>query len=190
MIGWLGGRVLHHHGNGAVVLDVRGVGYEVHVAASDVPAVGDVVELFIYTVVRADALLLYGFATYEDREFFEMLLVTPGVGPSTALAALRTMSTGELASAIESDDAKLVATIPGIGPKTASRIVLELKGRVNVPATYVVSSTPSGPHDEIEEALRGLGYSTPEVRQALSGVTLATDESEALRQALALLRRS
>jgi Holliday junction DNA helicase RuvA len=101
MIGWLDGHVLHHHANGAVVLDVGGVGYEVHVATADEFLTGEPLELFIYTVVRADAILLFGFKTYADREFFELLLVTPGVGPSTALAALRTMPTNELASAIE-----------------------------------------------------------------------------------------
>jgi Holliday junction DNA helicase RuvA len=177
MIGWLHGTILHHHASGAAVLDVHGVGYEVHVASFDEYRIGDVVELFIYTVVRADAILLYGFASYEDREFFELLLATPGVGPSTALAALRTMTTGEL------------ATIPGIGSKTASRIVLELKGKVMVPDTYVAMATSKPENDAIEDALRGLGYTTQEVRQALAGVTLSDDESAALRQALSLLRR-
>ena len=189
MIGWLHGTILHHHASGAVVLDVHGVGYEVHVASLDEYRIGDVVELFIYTIVRADAILLYGFSSYEDREFFELLLATPGVGPSTALAALRTMTTGELATAIENDDAKLVATIPGIGAKTASRIVLELKGKVMVPGTYVATATSTRENDAIEDALRGLGYTTLEVRQALAGVTLPNDESAALRHALSLLRR-
>ena len=119
--------------------------------------------------MRDDAIVLYGFPSYLDREFFELLLVTPGVGPSTALAALRTMSTGDLATAIESDDAKKIATIPGIGPKTASRIVLELKGKVVVPDSYVAPHA-APQNDAIEDALRGLGYSTQEVRQALSGL--------------------
>jgi len=190
MIGWLRGQVLHHHANGALVLDVHGVGYEVHVASFEQHRPGDDLELFIYTVVRADAILLYGLATFEDREFFELLLATPGVGPSTALAALRTMTRAELASAIESDDAKLVATIPGIGAKTAARIVLELKGKVLVPGDFVPRSAAKSENDAIEDALRGLGYSTPEIRQALQGVTLSDEEPTALRQALALLRRS
>jgi holliday junction DNA helicase RuvA len=180
MIGWLHGQVLHHHKDGAIVLDVHDVGYEVSVASQD--------DLYIFTAVRDDAIVLYGFPSYLDREFFELLLVTPGVGPSTALAALRTMSTGDLATAIESDDAKTIATIPGIGPKTASRIVLELKGKVVVPDSYVASQ-PTPQNDAIEDALRGLGYSTQEVRAALSGTTLSDDEGAALRQALQLLRR-
>jgi Holliday junction DNA helicase RuvA len=190
VIGWLSGHVLHHYVNGAVVLDVSGVGYEVHVATSDVFSDGEPLELFVYTVVRADAIVLYGFKSFADREFFELLLATPGVGPSTALAALRTMSTDELAGAIESGDVKRVGLIPGIGPKTASRIVLELKGRVGVVGEYTPAVTAPHRSSVIEDALRALGYSPPEIRQALGDVTLPDDESEALREALHLLRRS
>ena len=189
MIGWLGGRVLHYHDNGALVLDVSGVGYEVHVATSDQFDIGLDLELFVYTVVRADAILLYGFKSYADRELFEMLLVTPGVGPSTALAALRTMPTNELAAAIESGDVKRVGQIPGVGPKTASRIVLELKGKLVVSDAGVEANQVSV-SGEIDEALRGLGYSSQEIRQALDGVSLPDDEAEALRAALSRLRRS
>jgi Holliday junction DNA helicase RuvA len=166
------------------------VGYEVHVAASDVTPVDEFVELFIFTVVREDAIQLFGFRTIEDREFFELLLVTPGVGPSTALGALRTMSVAELSFAVESDDAKKIATISGVGPKTASRIVLELKGKVNVEGTYVPAKTAAPVNAAIDDALRALGYSSHEVRDALSDVVLPTNEPEALRTALQLLRRS
>jgi Holliday junction DNA helicase RuvA len=189
VIAWLGGHVLHCHANGAVVLDVNGVGYEVHVATSDEFRSGEPLELFVYTVVRADAIVLYGFKSYADREFFELLLVTPGVGPSTALAALRTMPIEELASAIEHGDAKRVGQVPGIGPKTASRIVLELKGKLGVVGEYTPASSTPLRSSVIEDALRALGYNVPEIRQALGDVMLPDDESEALREALHLLRR-
>jgi Holliday junction DNA helicase RuvA len=189
VIGWLAGRALFRQANGAVVVDVAGVGYEVHVASSDDLALGEPIELFVYTVVRADAIVLFGFETYEDREFFELLLVTPGVGPSTALGALRTMSVNELALAIESDDAKRLAQIPGIGAKTASRIVLELKGKVVANGTVVESLRGPLRSGAIEDALRGLGYSAQEIRSALADVELPEDESIALREALHLLRR-
>ena len=189
MIGWLAGRALFRQANGALVVDVAGVGYEVHVASDDDVSLGEAIELFVYTVVRADAIVLFGFSTYEDREFFEMLLITPGVGPSTALGALRTMSVSELARAIESDDAKRIATIPGIGPKTASRIVLELKGKVAVTGDVVQGLRGPLRSSAIEDALRGLGYSAQEIRGALSDVELPEDESSALREALHLLRR-
>jgi Holliday junction DNA helicase RuvA len=189
MIGWLSGQVLHYHDNGAVVLDVAGVGYEVHVAAIEELRRGEPLELFVYTVVRADAIVLFGFRSYAEREFFELLLVTPGVGPSTALAALRTMPTEELANAIERGDTKRVGQIPGVGPKTASRIVLELKGKVGGAGDYQVTTSTPLHSSAIEDALRALGYSVPEIRQALADVTLPEDESVALREALQLLRR-
>jgi len=86
VIGWLHGQVLHHHKDGAIVLDVHDVGYEVSVASQEDYRVGDIVDLYVFTAVRDDAIVLYGFPSYLDREFFELLLVTPGVGPSTALA--------------------------------------------------------------------------------------------------------
>ncbi|HVB50226.1 MAG TPA: Holliday junction branch migration protein RuvA [Acidimicrobiales bacterium] len=190
MIGWLSGRVLHQLRNGALLVDVQGVGYEVHVASSEPTPYDEVVELFIFTVVREDAIQLFGFRTIEDREFFELLLVTPGVGPSTALGALRTMSVAELAFAVESDDAKKIATISGIGPKTASRIVLELKGKVTLEGAFAPMKASTHVNAAIDDALRALGYTSHEVRDALNDVVLPTDESAALRTALQLLRRS
>lgn len=190
MIGWLSGRVVHQLRNGALIVDVQGVGYEVHVASSEPPSFDELVEFFIFTVVREDAIQLFGFRTIEDREFFELLLVTPGVGPSTALGALRTMSIDELAFAIESDDIKKVSTISGIGPKTASRIVLELKGKVTVVSTYEPPSPTEHADAAIEDALRALGYTSHEVREALRDVVLPSNESDALRTALQLLRHS
>jgi Holliday junction DNA helicase RuvA len=189
VIGWLSGRVVHQQLHGSIVLDVAGVGYELSVSSSTSYRAGEEVELFVYTVVRADAIQLYGFDSYADREFFELLLITPGVGPSTALAALRTMSISELARAIETGDVKRVATIPGIGAKTASRIVLELKGKLVVAEADLATPNVSV-SVEIDEALRGLGYASQEIRQALEGVSLPEDESEALRVALSRLRRT
>lgn len=190
MIGFLSGRVLRQMRNGAFLVDVQGVGYEVHVASSEPLPYDELVELFIFTVVREDAIQLFGFRTVEEREFFELLIVTPGVGPSTALGALRTMSVGELALAIENDDVKKVATIPGIGPKTAGRIVLELKGKVLVEGSYERRQPVTHVNAAVDDALRSLGYTSHEVREALHDVVLPTDESEALRTALRLLRRS
>jgi len=189
VIGWLSGRVVHQLRNGALLVDVQGVGYEVHVASNESPPFDEFVEMFIFTVVREDAIQLFGFRTIEEREFFELLLVTPGVGPSTALGALRTMSVAELAWAVESDDAKKIATISGIGPKTASRIVLELKDKVTLEGTLASSSHAPHVSGAIDDALRALGYTSHEVRDALVDVELPSDESDALRTALALLRR-
>ena len=191
MIGYLRGRVLQVpslSGNEPLLLDVSGVGYNVFVA--DAPyLVGEERELFVHTIVRADALLLFGFASVEERRIFETLLATPGVGPSTALAALRTLGLAALTMAIESGDVKKVGTGPGIGPKTASRIVLELKGKLVLPE--VGAPLPSGPSvsADIEDALKGWGYSTGEIREALCDVALPDDDAAALKLALGLLRR-
>ncbi len=185
MIGWLSGRVVYHRADGTVVLDVNGVGYQVRVAARDVPLAGDVTELFVETVVRDDAIVLYGFAQPEERELFTLLMATPGVGPSTAMAALRTMSADELTRSIDGGDVQRLSTIPGIGTKTASRIVLELRGKL---AEAPELAPPLA--GVVDEALRTLGYSAGEIHAALHGVTLPDDEGEALRVALARVRRS
>jgi Holliday junction DNA helicase RuvA len=191
MIGFLRGSVLLDRSlsGGALLLDVNGVGYEVTVASDQVFSAGTPLELFIHTIVRPDALLLYGFVTIEDREFFETLLGTPGVGPATALAAVRTIGAEALAAAIDAGDVKTVSKIPGVGPKTASRIVLELKGKLVLQPT-TEKTTPSSAPSDIEDALRSWGYTAPEIRDALRDVTLPDDEAEALRLALTLLRRS
>lgn len=189
MIGWLSGRVVGYVPNGAILVDVCGVGYEVHAALADAPLIDDSLELYVYTVVRQDAIQLFGFATFEDRAFFELLLATPGVGPTTALGALRALGVAELARAIENDDVKGVAAAPGIGLKTASRIVLELKGKIVLASQAPVAGrTPV--QSAVDEALRALGYGASEVREALGDVELPEDESAALRTALQLLRRS
>ncbi len=188
MIGWLRGRVLRTQVTGNILIDVNGVGYDVNLASVQEFHQGDDVELFIHTQVRTDAIVLYGFRCDEDKEFLTTLLVTPGVGPSTALAALRTMPTEELRRAIEEGDVKRVAQIPGVGAKTASRIVLELKGKL-VDVAAQRSSTPNARPSDIEEALRSLGYTPSEIRESLEGVELPRDESSALRTALQLLGR-
>ncbi len=191
MIGYLRGSVVvdRQFDGGALILDVQGVGYEVTVASDAFFGTGTQLELFIHTIVRPDALLLYGFVTMEDRRFFETLLATPGVGPATALAAVRTIGADALAAAIDAGDVKAVAKIPGVGPKTASRIVLELKGKLVAlaPSPRAIEPTESS---DIEDALRSWGYSSSEVREALRDVVLPDDDAEALRLALTLLRRS
>ncbi len=190
MIGWLRGRVVTTDLTGSLVLDVNGVGYQVHLASGEEHRVGDDVEVFIHTVVRADAIVLYGFKTHHDRDFFLLLLVTPGVGPSTAMAALRTMPTEELRDAVERGDVKRVAQIPGVGTKVANRIILELKGKLIDSETEIDDGAQVRPrYGDIEEALRSLGYASSEIRDALEGVPLPEEESAALRAALQRLGR-
>jgi len=190
VIGYLRGTVIADRfaTGGSLILDVNGIGYELTVASDQVFPAGAALELFVHTVVRPDALLLYGFLTLEDRRFFDTLLGTPGVGPATALAAVRTIGADTLAAAIDAGDVKTVSKIPGVGPKTASRIVLELKGKLvqPEPVTPVAAVQVSS---DIEDALRSWGYTTQEVRDALRDAVLPSDDAAALRMALTLLRR-
>ncbi len=183
MIGWLAG-VVRRNDQGLLVLDVGGVGYQVHLASRRDVAEGTPLELHVRTALRDDSIILYGFFESEERDFFDQLLATPGVGPSTALAALRTMEMSDLVAAIEEGDVKRVATVPGVGAKTASRIVLELRGKVVAPLEPVAV-----PRD-LDEALRSLGYSAAEIRSALAEVEIPDDEAAALRLALARLARA
>ena len=185
MIGWLRGRVVDVSFPGTVVVDVGGVGYEVSVATLEGLTRGVELELYVHTQVRADAIVLFAFLDARDRELFLRLLAVPGVGPSTALAALRTMSAEELRAAIDDGDVKRVSSIPGVGAKTAGRIVLELKGKL---VEVAAPSERPGSRD-LEDALRSLGYSAGEVRAALEGVDRPEDESSALRVALQRLGR-
>lgn len=187
MIGWIRGRIVAVLESGAVIVDVGGLGYEVHVAERP-GASGEDVELFVHTSVRDDAIVLYGFAQWRDRETFELLIATPGVGPSTALAALRTMSVGDLLDAVDREDVKAISQIPGIGPKTAGRIVLELRGKVAARDQEPTRTTPVAA--AVAEALRSLGYGAAEVREAMEGVELPDEESDALRTVLARMRHA
>jgi Holliday junction DNA helicase RuvA len=189
MIAWLRGVPLEVLDGGSIVMNVQDVGYEVYVASPNHMILGDETDLFIYTVVRDDAIVLYGFNSIRERSFFTLLLATPGVGPSTALAALRTFSINEMVAAIEHDDAKRIAEIPGVGLKTANRIVLELKGKVAIDANAGPVRAPDKSSSDIHEALKALGYSIAEIRAALDDVDLPSDEASALRTALHLLGR-
>lgn len=187
MIGWLRGTLRATLASQAIIVDVAGVGYEVHLATRDTVLPGDELEMFIHTVVRPDAIVLYGFLTYDERSVFELLLNTPGVGPSMALAAMRTLGSAELVRAIEAEDVKAISRVSGIGAKTASRIVLELRGKIVAPPSTDAEDL-SGLNAVVGEALRSLGYAANDVRDALAGADLSRDESVALREALALMR--
>jgi holliday junction DNA helicase RuvA len=184
VIAYLRGRHMATLPNGAAIVDVAGVGYEVQVAHNLDAAE---VELFVYTVVRDDAFVLFGFLSLDDRAFFELLLSVPGVGPSTALGALRTLGRDELIAAVLREDVKAVAKAPGIGAKTAQRIVLELADKVSRVRGDTASSERN---DTVMEALTALGYTQSEIRSALRDVEFPDDEVEALRMALGLLGRA
>jgi holliday junction DNA helicase RuvA len=189
VIGWLRGDVLAIGLDGTVTVNVGDVGYQVMVPTR---ALGDLVEgapaeFFVHTRVREDAIQLFGFATSAERSIFELLLVTPGVGPATALGALSTMSGDQLRDAIARADVTALATIPGIGKKTAGRLVLELSGKLPEDRPDAPAATKASA--DVVAGLRQLGYGAAEIREALKDVTLPDDESAALRVALRQLGR-
>lgn len=189
MIGWLRGEVLALEVDGTVTLNVGDVGYEVLVPTRllSTVAVGATVELFVHTRVKDESIVLYGFSSATERSAFELLLAAPGVGPSTALGALSTLTTEELAAAVEGGDVARLATVPGVGKKTAARLVLELSGKL--PTTSAANGAVPDLSSDVVAALRQLGYSAGEIREGLRDVELPNDEEAALRLALRQLGR-
>jgi len=192
VIGWLRGDVVMRTAHGELIVDVGGVGYRVAVAPAFLAAAGDVgapVELHVHTHVREDAIVLYGFATSEERRCFEALLGAHGVGPALALAVLGALRPAELVRAVLEEDLGALCTIPGVGRKTAARLVLDLRSRLELPAfagdaVPGGTGTPSEARGEVRAALAELGYAPDEIRQALEGSDGEATVEDMLRQAL------
>jgi Holliday junction DNA helicase RuvA len=179
MIARLRGRIAGRNG-AALVVDVNGVGYLVS-ATPSVHRLGDgEITVEVHTVVREDALQLYGFATADERELFELLLGVNGVGPKVALAIVSGSTAAELRRAIARDDVKRFQAIPGIGLKTAQRVVLELKEKL----TLVDTGAPDGDGLTARDALVELGWSLVEAERALADVDGALTVEEQVRHAL------
>ncbi|MDN0075716.1 Holliday junction branch migration protein RuvA [Crenobacter sp. SG2303] len=175
-----------------VVLDVGGVGYEVDVPMStfyQLPPLGEKVVLFTHQVVREDAHLLFGFASKEERQTFRALIKVTGIGAKIALAILSTLSADELAIAIAAEDIKRLSAVPGIGKKTAERLVLELRGKlvtggaVATPGGLPLVAEPS-PLDDVANALLALGYNEKEAAAAVKMLPAGVGVSEGIRLAL------
>lgn len=191
MIAFLRGRLAGKTATSAYI-DVNGVGYEVGMSQSSLArlsAMGETVEVQTYLQVREDGAALYGFVTVEEKALFEQLIGVAGVGPKVALAALSVFSPQALASAIATQDVASVQKIPGVGKKTASRIILELKGSfeqqlddLSVAATS--SSTPRTGLQGAHEALLSMGFTSSEADLALKGAPDADDEGVLLQYAL------
>jgi Holliday junction DNA helicase RuvA len=166
----------------ALVVDVNGVGYLVH-ATPSVHRLGDgEVTVEVHTIVREDALQLYGFATGEERELFELLLGVNGVGPKVALAIVSGSTPAELRRAIARDDVKRFQAIPGVGLKTAQRVVLELKEKLTL--VDAVAEDGSGSGLTARDALVELGWSLLDAERALAEVDPSLPVEEQVRNAL------
>jgi Holliday junction DNA helicase RuvA len=169
-----------------LILDVHGVGYLVQATPSVLRRADAGGELTVetYLHVREDALQLYGFADLEERELFEQLLSVSGVGPKVALAIVSGSPAADLRRAIALDDTARFEAIPGIGKKTAQRVVLELKGKLGPSAAVPVPGGASPPHLVARDALVELGYSVLEAEQALADVDPSLPPEERVRLAL------
>ncbi len=179
-----------------VLVDCGGVGYELDVPMStlyNLPAVGERVALFAHLVVREDAQLLYGFGTQAERAAFRELIKIAGVGPRTALAVLSGLSLADLAQAITMQEPARLVQVPGIGKKTAERLLLELKGKLgaDLGAPAGLSATDAGDAaPDIMKALTSLGYSDKEALFAVKQVMAGSSVSDGIRQALKALSKS
>ena len=191
MIGRLHGKLIEKTPP-QVLVDVGGVGYEVDVPMStfcNLPAEGSEITLLTHFIVREDAQLLYGFATAAERQTFRALIRISGVGPRIALAVLSGMSTQDLADAVEQGNATLLTRVPGIGKKTADRLVLELKGKLAGNAVAPAGGAASAAQADILSALMALGYSEREAQASVRALPAEVTVSEGIRLALKALAR-
>lgn len=174
-----------------VLIDVNGVGYEVDVPMSsfyNLPALGERVTLLTHFIVREDAQLLYGFLTGEERATFRQLVKISGVGPRTALSILSGLSVSELAQAVSLQESGRLVKVPGIGKKTAERLLLELKGKLGDALTAPMSLANDAQAD-ILQALIALGYSDREAAASLKALPSEVGVSEGIKLALKALGR-
>lgn len=175
-----------------IVVDCGGVGYEVEVPMSTfyhLPELGAKLQLLTYVVVREDAQLLYGFATEQEKQTFKQLLKVNGIGAKSALAILSGVSVADLAAAVGAQDSSMLTRIPGIGKKTAERLLLELKDKFAVAdALGAAHPAKSATHDVLN-ALLALGYNEREAQAAVKQLDADVSVAEGIRQALKLLSK-
>jgi len=191
MIGKLSGTLIEKQPP-QVLVDCHGVGYEVDVPMStfyNLPAVGAPVSLLTHFVVREDAQLLYGFGTASERNTFRQLIRISGVGPRTALGVLSGMSVEELARAVTEQSPGRLVKVPGIGKKTAERLLLELRGKLGADLGTPVAGAVGDAHHDIQQALMALGYNDREAALALKALPADIGVSEGIKQALKALAR-
>ena len=193
MIAHLRGKLIARGPNQAIV-ETGGVGYDVTISVptfSDLPALGGEVALFIHTHVREDQLALYGFLRAEEKQLFEKLITVSGIGPKLAITILSGMAAAELGNAIRGNDVARLTKIPGIGRKTAERLVLELRDKLPVAGQEVVPAVPafSAVQEDVLSALVNLGYQRAAAEKALGSVAKDGSFDAMFRGALAAMNK-
>ncbi|AFZ82516.1 Holliday junction branch migration protein RuvA [Candidatus Kinetoplastidibacterium crithidiae] len=191
MIERISGLLLETWSN-SICVDVHGVGYEIEIPTSlltKLPKIGEKVTLFTYLVIREDAHILFGFDNQQDRVIFKSLMKTNGIGIRTALSILSNMTVKEIISAITLQDTSILTKIPGIGQKTAERLILEMRDKIK--SSHIEDNfCESGKKTDIIEAMTSLGYSSKEI---MSIINLLPDQltlPETIKYALRLLNKS
>jgi Holliday junction DNA helicase RuvA len=191
VIGRLSGRLVEKHPP-QIIVDVGGVGYELDVPMStfyQLPAAGEPVTLHTHQVVREDAHQLFGFATDEERRVFRQLLKISGVGARLALAVLSGLSVADLHAAVSAQDGSRLTRVPGVGKKTAERLLLELRDKLDAVAVVSAAGTGDGQAGDITNALLALGYNEREAGWALKQLPAGLAVADGIRQALKLLSK-
>ncbi|NIM41573.1 MAG: Holliday junction branch migration protein RuvA [Hydrogenophaga sp.] len=191
MIGKLTGTLLEKNPP-QILLDCHGVGYEVDVPMSTfyhLPASGERVSLLTHFVVREDAQILYGFGTSAERDAFRQLIKISGVGPRTALSVLSGLSVNDLAQAVSTQETGRIVKVPGIGKKTAERLLLELKGKLGVDLGLPAGATRSDAQADIQQALMALGYNEKDAAAALKALPADVGVTDGIKLALKALAK-
>jgi Holliday junction DNA helicase RuvA len=189
MIGSLRGSVLERNTDGTVLLEVAGVGYLVTVSNRVLGELepGTAVFLYIHHHIREEAQTLYGFSSRDDRATFQALIATHGIGPALAVAILATHPPAALFDVVSNNDVAALTLVPGIGKKTAERLIIELRDRLAVPILDSGDGGSVSAVADVRDALAGLGYGTDEIRDVLRELPTGADSSVLLRDALKML---
>jgi Holliday junction DNA helicase RuvA len=194
MIGSVRGTIVERTTSGEVLVEVGGVGYRVNVPLRAMTTLdpGSNAFLFTHLHVREDAMVLYGFPSRDERDTFEVLIGATGVGPKLALAILSAHTPNTLRRCLADDDLDALMLVPGVGKRTAQRLLVDLKARLEVPDLDLVDAPggPSTPRGEVRDALIGLGYSPEEVRTVLGQLGEEGTVETLLRDALRVLAGS
>lgn len=190
--------ILTDMGEDLIVVEANGIGYNIHTTSQTfqyLPSVGEEVKVYTYLHIREDAMMLYGFLTKDDLSVFKLLIGVSGIGPKGALGILSVMTTDDLRFAVLGDDAKAIAKAPGVGGKTAQRLILELKDKLSLEDAFELKTehvkiqaegNAKGAKNEAVQALVALGYSSSEALKAINGIEITenTDVEDILKAAL------
>ena len=186
MIGWLAGKLLAYDRD-RVIVDVNGVGYQAAASAGvlrNKVKIGEEIRIFVYTHVREDQLVLFGFLNLKERQMFELLLSVSGVGPKSALAVLSRGNSNEIRDAVANADVEFFKSVPGLGKKTAQRIIIDLKSKLGDLAELDLKGEREPAAKELVAALKSMGFSPDEARAAVKRVDFELPLDQQIRSAL------